>query len=109
MIKKETFQLLKTISTYYDQFVISQEKVDLWHGVLKPYQSEVIEENLIGFVKESPYPPKIADLLPKRSGVMTVPSAGETKFILTTRHKPASQAVVQQELANMRAILGITR
>ncbi|WP_462410364.1 replicative helicase loader/inhibitor [Neobacillus sp. Marseille-QA0830] len=109
MIKRETFELLKTISNFYEQFIVSQEKVDLWHEVLKAYPSEEVLENLFAFVKQSPYPPKIADLLPKPSGAMTVPSAGETKIIITTGQKPACEAVVQRELARMRAILGIQR
>jgi Loader and inhibitor of phage G40P len=109
MIKRETFELLKNISTFYDQFSVSQEKVNLWHEVLKAYAPDVVQGNLLSFVKESPYPPKIADLLPKPSGAMAVPSAGETRFIITARHKPACEAVVQKELANMRAILGIRR
>jgi hypothetical protein len=109
MIKKETFELLRTISTFYDQFLISQEKVNLWHEVFKHYQPDVVQENLFAFVKESPFPPKIADLLPKSSQGRTVPNAGETRVIITARHKPASKAVIQQELANMREILGIRR
>lgn len=109
MMKRETFELLKAINTFYDQFIVNQEKVNLWHEVLKSYEHDIVQERLFSFVKESPYPPKIADLLPKSTGAMTVPNARETRFIMATRHKLASEEVVQRELANMRAILGIQR
>ena len=35
MIKRETFELLKRIAVFYDQFVVNQEKVNMWHEVLK--------------------------------------------------------------------------
>ncbi|WP_423800032.1 replicative helicase loader/inhibitor [Neobacillus sp. SAB-20_R2A] len=109
MMKRETFELLKAINTFYDQFIVNQEKVNLWHEVLKGYAYDIVQERLFSFVKESPYPPKIADLLPKSSGAMTVPNTSETRVIMAARHKLASEEVIQRELANMRAILGIQR
>ncbi|WP_312474760.1 replicative helicase loader/inhibitor [Neobacillus sp.] len=108
MIKRETFELLKRIAVFYDQFVVNQEKVNLWHEVLKEYTFEEIQGNLLTFVKDSSFPPKLSDLIPKATNSKTVPNSEETKK-RTPRLEPASEWVIQRELAKMRAILGIDR
>jgi hypothetical protein len=109
MTKRETFEILKKIAVYYDQFVVDQEKLNLWHQVLKSFSFEEILQNLFSFVRDGHYPPKVADLIPKSGAKPTIPSPDETKVILTTRLPQASPEVVQRELANIREILGIVR
>ena len=108
MIKRETFELLKKIAVFYDQFVVNQEKVNLWHEVLKGYPFDEIQGNLLVIVKGSAFPPKVSDLISKSTSSKTIPNPEET-MKLTSRLKPASEIVVQRELAKMRAILGIDR
>ena len=108
MIKRETFELLKRIAVFYDQFVVNQEKVNLWHEVLKDYTFDEIQGALFVFVKGSSFPPKLSDIIPQATNSMTVPNFAETKK-RTLRLEPASEMVVQRELAKMRAILGIDR
>jgi hypothetical protein len=107
-MKRETFELLKKIAVYYDPFVVDQEKVNLWHEVLKGYAFDEIQGNLLAFVKGSAFPPKLSDLISKSTNPQTIPNVEET-MKLTSRLKPASEIVVQRELARMRAILGIDR
>lgn len=109
MIKRETFELLKKIAVFYDQIVVNQEKVNLWHEVLKSYSFEEVQENLFAFVTESAYPPKLSELVPKSTMAMTIPNPEETKKIISTSIVPVRESVVQSELAKMRAILGIVR
>jgi hypothetical protein len=109
MIKRETFELLKKIAVFYDSFVVNQEKVNLWHEVLKSYSFDELQENLFAIVKESSYPPKLSQLVPKSTNTMTIPNLEETKKIIKTKLLPASETVVDRELANLRAILGIVR
>jgi hypothetical protein len=109
MIKRETFELLKQIAIFYDQFVVNQEKVNLWHEILKDSSFEAAQENLYAYVKESAYPPKVSDLIQKSSQAMTTPNSNETKKIIKKRLLPANEEVVQKELAKMREILGIVR
>jgi hypothetical protein len=109
MNKRETFKLLEKITVFYDQFIISQEKVNLWHQILQNYPVDTVEESLISFVTESSYPPKISDLIPKPAHSKVIPSQEETKEIITRKTKIARESVVQTELAKMRAILGIVR
>lgn len=66
--KKEIFSLMKLIEVYYDQFKITQEKLDSWHLVLSKYSYEKLHENLLAFVVHSPHPPKISDLVQNSSG-----------------------------------------
>ena len=109
MTKREVFQLLRMIASYYDSFVINQEKVDTWFKLLTRFSFEVIEENLLAYVTESPFPPKLSDLVKKPDGSRVIPSCGETEVILWQKERPASPEVVQESLAKMRAILGIVR
>ncbi|WP_040205907.1 replicative helicase loader/inhibitor [Neobacillus jeddahensis] len=108
MMKRETFELLKRIAVFYDQFVVNQEKVNLWHEVLKGHTFDEIHGNLLAFVEGAAFPPKVSDLLLKSTNPKTIPNAEET-MKLTSMLKPASEIVVQRELAKMRAILGIER
>ncbi|PLT33505.1 replicative helicase loader/inhibitor [Bacillus sp. V5-8f] len=110
MTKRELFTLLDLITEYYDQFEVDQKKVDSWHEALRAYSFEKVKENTLAFVTTSPYPPKISDLVggnPVASRY--VPDDKETVVVLYTREKPASEEVIQEELAKMRQILGIRR
>jgi hypothetical protein len=109
MIKREIFELLKKIAVFYDQFVVNQEKVNMWHEVLRGFSFEAVQENLLSFVKESAYPPKLFDLVQESPNTSTIPNPEETKKIITPNLVPAREIVVQKELEKMRAILGIVR
>ena len=109
MTKREVFQLMVMIASYYDSFVINQEKVDTWFKLLERFSFEVIEGNLLAYVTESPYPPKLSDLVKKPAGLRVIPSCVETEMIILQEDRPASPKVVQTNLAKMRKILGITR
>jgi hypothetical protein len=107
MIKRETFSLLSMISVYYEQFTFDQKKVDLWHEVLKVYSFEELKQNLLSFVSDSIFPPKVSDLVQKSPLATTIPNPEETKIMIYTTHRPARKEVVQREMAKMREILGI--
>ncbi|MGG3468995.1 replicative helicase loader/inhibitor [Neobacillus pocheonensis] len=109
MIKRETFELLKQISVLYDQFVVNQEKVNIWHEVLKGYFFEDVQKNLLSFAAESSFPPKLADLVKKSPAINTTPSQEETIKFIIRKPQLASEEVVQRNLAEMRKILGIVR
>ncbi|MFH7819170.1 hypothetical protein [Neobacillus thermocopriae] len=110
MNKRETFTLLKIIWNFYDQFVVDQDKVNYWYEAMKDWPLEEVQKNLLEFVRQSPYPPKVSELAPnKTTNAMSVPNLEETKVIITRQHKPASEEVAQRSMAQMRAILGIER
>lgn len=72
--KKELYSLMKVIEIYFEQFKITQEKLDCWHLVLSKYPYERLHENLLKFVAHSPHPPKISDLVQNSSGRRDIPS-----------------------------------
>ena len=110
MTKRETFHLMTLISMYYEQFELNQEKVNIWHQVLKEFSVDQLHKNLLDFVAECHYPPKISDLIRKPAAVSRViPGCEDTTYILHMDYKPASREVVERELAKMREILGIRR
>ncbi|MEH7085420.1 hypothetical protein V7139_22140 [Neobacillus drentensis] len=67
MTKKETFSLKKLIAVYYEQFKVTQEKLDGWHVALGNNSYEKVHGNLMEFVVQSPHPPKISDLVQNSS------------------------------------------
>lgn len=110
MTKRETYTLLALIAVYYEQFEVNQRKIDSWHEVLQNHEIENLRRNLLLHVEESPYPPKISDLVRKSAAVSrSIPDCWDTAYIVPPAWKPASEAVVQAELAKMREILGIRR
>ena len=66
--KKELYSLMKVIEVYFEQFTITQEKLNCWHLVLGKYSYERLHENLLKFVAHSPHPPKISDLVQTSGG-----------------------------------------
>lgn len=110
MSKRETFQLLSIIAVFYEQFTVDQKKVDLWHEVLKNDSFENLQQRLFVFVKGSPYPPKISDLIPKDPrSAQNIPDKDETRILVKQTPVPASPEVAERYLAEMRKILGIER
>jgi hypothetical protein len=71
--KKELYTLMKIIEVYFDQFKITQEKLDHWYLVLSKYTYERLHNNLLEFVANSPHPPKISDLVKNPPGGRYIP------------------------------------
>jgi hypothetical protein len=110
MTKREVFHLLKLISVYYDPFDIHQEKVDEWYHVLKDDSFPRLEDNLRQHVANSPYPPRVSELIRKpENGSRAIPNLEETRVLLAVGERLASEEIVQQSLANIRELLGIER
>lgn len=109
MIKRETFSLLSMIQTYYDQFEVDQMKVDVWHEALKNNELEELKRNLLSFVRRSPYPPKVSDLVPQAISWNSIPNVEETREIIHPKVKLASLETVRRETAKIDKILGIVR
>jgi hypothetical protein len=59
---------MKLIEVYFEQFKITQEKLDCWNVVLSKYSYEKLHGNLMVFVVHSPHPPKISELVQNSSG-----------------------------------------
>jgi hypothetical protein len=109
MIKREIFSLLSMIQVYYDQFEVDQMKVDGWHEALRSYELEDLKRNLLSFVRKSPYPPKVSDLVPQSVSCHSIPNVEETREIIYPNIKLASVETVRRETAKIDKILGIVR
>ncbi|MDP4107130.1 MAG: replicative helicase loader/inhibitor [Bacillota bacterium] len=109
MTKRETYSLMSTIRSYYDQFEVDQEKVDVWYEALKNYEFEDLKRNLLSFVSKFPYPPKVSDLVPKAISWNSIPNLEETRQIIYPKVKLASEETVRRETAKIDKILGIVR
>lgn len=59
---------MKLIEIYFEQFKVTQEKLDSWHVVLSKYSYEKLYGNLLKFVVHSPHPPKISELVHNTTG-----------------------------------------
>jgi hypothetical protein len=86
-----------------------QKKVDAWHEALKNYEFEELNQNLLSFVTEFPYPPKVSDLVPKAIRWNSIPNVEETREIIYPKVKLASEETVKRETAKIDKLLGIVR
>lgn len=62
MTKKDVVDLFKIIVAVYPNFEVNQDKIDIWHRLLKDQDSTIILNNAERFVLENRFPPNIADL-----------------------------------------------
>jgi hypothetical protein len=114
--KKETFELLETISAFYEQFEINQSRIDSWHMAIKDYEFERLKDNLICYCRENKYPPKVADLVNDRQKILdrmnAIPDVEETRQYLNSissipEYTDDEKRSIEQSKAEIRKILGI--
>ncbi|MGN1385952.1 MAG: replicative helicase loader/inhibitor [Bacillus sp. (in: firmicutes)] len=108
MTKKQLYEIGKLMKRYYEQVKFDQEKLDAWYEILQDYDFETVKANLEAYVKHSDFPPKIKDLIAEGEKQHSiVPGYEETVVLLADMETGSPSEVAQQELAKMRAILGI--
>jgi hypothetical protein len=126
MDKKQVLQIIQSIESIYNNHFTknvlpSEQKnkiknvVETWYEFLKDHEYEEVKGNLKFHVNHSKFAPSIAELINKpdyeKASGPAVPSYEETQEMLKQREKnkaeAASPEVVEQELANIRKILGI--
>jgi hypothetical protein len=59
----QALKILKTITVFYQNFVITEEKAKEWALELQEYDFDGVQMNLKEHVKASKFPPTLADLL----------------------------------------------
>lgn len=62
MNKSETIKLFSLIANAYDMFDVTEEKVELWSGMLADQEFPNVLENFKNHVQREKFPPSIADL-----------------------------------------------
>ncbi|MCP1150264.1 MULTISPECIES: replicative helicase loader/inhibitor [Bacillus] len=115
MTKAETLELLKLIKTYYEHFEVDQSKLDAWAKILKPENYERIEANLIVYVKNNQFPPKVADLIKakeaRKDRSAAIPNVEETHSYLSELDKAEpteeEQEQIERHKAEIRKVLGL--
>jgi hypothetical protein len=108
--KRETYALLEQINLYYEQFQITQQKIDSWHEVLIDFSYEKLQRNLLKYVTYSSFPPKICDLISASDRISrAIPDVTETYAQLMNDQPSANKEVIKSELANICNLLGIKR
>lgn len=65
MTFQQALLVIKKISVFYQNFVLTEEKANDWAMVLQEYDLVSIMENLKNHVKSNKFPPTLADLLPQ--------------------------------------------
>lgn len=94
----EVWTLFERISHYYPNFTADDDKAEAWQRVLSDIPFDVACENLEEYVKESIYPPTIADI--RRGGSeekSNVPGVEETRQWLREVDRMRERAVPMPE------------
>jgi hypothetical protein len=113
--KNETFELFELIQEFYDQFEITQSRIDAWHLVIKDCDFNTIKGNLLQYCRENIYPPKVADLVKDKSKGLdrmnAIPNVEETRNYLNAYQKvkytDEQLQSIEQSKSKIRKILGI--
>lgn len=72
---QEAIMVLKKVHVFYQNFAVTEERIQDWALVLQEYDLKGILSNLHNHVKENKFPPTLADLLPKDNGLKVNQSA----------------------------------
>jgi hypothetical protein len=59
----EALKVIKSVTIFYQNFIITEEKANEWALLLQEYDFNSIMENLRNYVKVNKFPPTISDLL----------------------------------------------
>jgi hypothetical protein len=114
--KKEVFQLLEDIKAIWDNFDVTQKKLDLWHEVLKETDFAIVQGNFMNYLKAgNEFAPKPGQLIKKENRDRYIPSHEETKQYLDNLDKitnevannPKVSEARDKALADIRKMLGI--
>lgn len=62
---QEAIMVLKKVHVFYQNFAVTEERIQDWALVLQEYDLKGIISNLHEHVKTNKFPPTLADLLPK--------------------------------------------
>jgi hypothetical protein len=73
---QEALKVIRTVSIYYQNFVITEERVKEWALVIQEYDLEPTLNNLKEFAKENKFPPTLSDLITKKEVEKQIKHAG---------------------------------
>jgi hypothetical protein len=112
--KNQTFEILTLITDFYDQFDITQSKIDSWYLILKNEDLDTIKNNLLSHCKNNIYPPKVADLVKPKvlDRMSSIPNVQETRhyldsLIIKIDFTDEQLKSIEDSKSKIREILGI--
>lgn len=76
MTYQEALKAIKTISVFYQNFIITEEKVKEWALIIQEYEFRHVMENLKEHVKTSKFPPNLSDLIAAKEVEKPIRHAG---------------------------------
>ncbi|SFA86392.1 MULTISPECIES: replicative helicase loader/inhibitor [unclassified Bacillus (in: firmicutes)] len=109
MTKEETYRLLVKIQNIYNSFKVNQDVINAWHEILKKDSLEKVEKRLLDHIRMSKYPPSLMEFAAPLQSFSTTPNVNETKRLIHKQPTTASKEVMDQALASMRVVLGISK
>jgi hypothetical protein len=68
---QESVMVIKKITVFYQNFVVTEEKIQDWSGVLQEYDLYSVMERLNDHVRANKFPPTLSDLLPNEKAGLT--------------------------------------
>lgn len=63
---QQALKVIKTITLYYQNFVVTEEKVKEWADEIQHHSLDEVTKRLKEHAKESKFPPTLADLIEKK-------------------------------------------
>lgn len=80
MTKQELVRIIQLITNTYDNFKMTNEKMDSWYEILQDYNFEHVFSNLKQYIKQgNQFSPNPGQLLSKLNNDRYVPDADETR------------------------------
>lgn len=76
MTYQEALKVIKTISIYYQNFVITEDRVKEWAYIIQEYDLETTLNNLKEFAKGSKFPPTLSDIVKQKEIEKPIKHAG---------------------------------
>lgn len=110
MDRNEAKQILRSVVIAYPNYRVESlsDTLDEYSKRLEKADFYQVEKNLDNHIKSSKFAPSFAELLSKPNG-RVVPNAEETRAYLQKldEYEPADEAVIKEEAAKVRAMLGV--
>jgi hypothetical protein len=96
MTYQEALKVIKTVSIYYQNFVITEERVKEWALIIQDYELFQVMDNLKEHARTNKFPPTLADLIStqeQNKQVAYLPNTIETTMIQAEEARQFLEAI----------------
>lgn len=98
MDKRETVQLFSLISNVYDHFEVTEEKVALWHDLLRDQDARKVYEKAREHFNKEKFPPTVAQLREQNELYANHGSRNKNVIALLEAHEEGATKEVPREI-----------